>query len=67
MAVYRYWPLHKPIPEGWILSHDLSDTHHGVYSVLIKQVSPDDTSHASPPAVTSDGQLHQDDVACDIV
>lgn len=31
----RYWPLNKPIPEGWVRHDGLDDTHHGAYSTFI--------------------------------
>lgn len=34
----RYWPKNKPIPDGWVLANDMAGTHHGLYSVLIKQI-----------------------------
>jgi hypothetical protein len=40
MLTYRYWPVSSPIPEGWVLASDLKGTHHGVYSVLILQLTP---------------------------
>ena len=33
----QYWPKDKPIPAGWKLVNSLSDCHHGLYSVLIRQ------------------------------
>jgi hypothetical protein len=35
---FRYWPKRKPIPEGRKLIDDLSDCHHGHYSVLIERI-----------------------------
>lgn len=35
---FQYWPVTKPIPANWKLAHDLADTHHGAYSVLIVRV-----------------------------
>lgn len=38
-TVVQYWPKGKPLPEGWELVNSLEDCHHGVYSVLIRQVA----------------------------
>lgn len=35
--IVRYWPKHKPIPEGWVLKNDLLNCHHGEWSVLIEK------------------------------
>lgn len=34
---YQYWPKNKPIPEGWVATMGLHETHHGRYSILIKR------------------------------
>jgi hypothetical protein len=36
--LYQYWPKNKPIPEGWVATMGLHETHHGRYSILIKRV-----------------------------
>lgn len=33
----RYWPKDAAIPDGWEMVNDLSGTHHGNYSVLIRR------------------------------
>ena len=40
LAEYRYHKVNTPIPTGWELAHDLQDSHHGRYSVLIKRIKP---------------------------
>jgi hypothetical protein len=37
----RYWPNSKAIPEGWELASEMDETHHGQYSVLIREKSHD--------------------------
>lgn len=31
------WDKNKPLPNGWNLVHNLSDTHHGKYAVMIER------------------------------
>ncbi len=38
-TVVQYWPKGMAIPEGWELVNSLESCHHGVYSVLIRQVA----------------------------
>lgn len=40
--IVKYWPINKPIPEGWVLKNDLSECHHGEWSVLIEKLEQDD-------------------------
>lgn len=35
---YKYWPKHKPIPDGWVECGNMHLTHHGEYCILIKRV-----------------------------
>lgn len=34
---YLYWPKHRPIPRGWVLSSTFQN-HHGQYSVIIRKL-----------------------------
>lgn len=36
--IFRYLVHGKPIPKGWRLAHDLRDTKHGAFAVLIEKV-----------------------------
>lgn len=34
---YQYWPKDKPIPDGWKKTGRMHESHHGVYSIIIKR------------------------------
>ena len=34
----RYWPIGKPIPEGWVVAASFDNSHHGHYSILIQRI-----------------------------
>lgn len=40
ITYYRYLPHGKPIPKGWRLANDLSNTRHGNFAVLIMANHP---------------------------
>ena len=37
--ILQYWRKSKPIPKGWKVVDDLSDTHHGIYAYIIARVA----------------------------
>lgn len=39
ITTYRYLRHGQPLPKGWRLAHDLNDTRHGHFAILIKQDS----------------------------
>lgn len=39
-GIFRYWPLGKPLPDGWRLANDKPlHAPHGAYSVLIEKIA----------------------------
>lgn len=39
-GIYKLHWRHKPIPEGWVFSADLDQSHHSTRAILIKQIEP---------------------------